>query len=1160
MADYLSKVTGKTFMDLVEDDDFKADLVKFFSGTRYNMSVDEMRERGFEGLANDFVRHMRYQSTNEATAAKDVFFAKDKNATDESKMAFGKLMEAYDASDGGGTGIGEGIWDYVSAFGTSPSTLITAATMGFGVGSKLAGRGASAAAQLAVRSELSKLIAKGASKDAAVAAVKKKIADGALDGAASGVAKRQAMRVLPGSVTKEAAKSAGISATVEGALGAGMGYASREARAETIEDYGYSTGDVLQDAVISATIGGGLGGALGGLDARTRNNVFNSFFEMAKRQEAAAKVTRANASKTIKKAPKEKQDEYVARAAETLEQLDPNLVLKGDQIKQLILTGETYNPSLSERGFSLDTIRGVAAASIELDKKIKRQPGERISAAVGRAIDSGLLKTDDLASIKENYGLTSEHLSYVWLSDLSEAGKTLQQASAIKSALEDIKNLSKKGVATPDERMLDNMAEDIKKGKPLLYWGAQQLDQASIAMMTSQLGTSAANVAGTFFNIAADVSDQIAAGIYRATISADTSKKAGNAFKGSLDVIRGLNFTNSNVRALEALVARDAPLEYKRTFFDVIRADEVIGGDSSKLLRFARGMNHINSTVDGVYKRGIFYGALNRQLRDYGTDVNTFLKTAKTLDDLPEGVFDKAVNEARRLTMQKSYYGDKSTFGQAASTVEKFHRNVPFLMSQGVGLPFPRYVANHLEYIADYTPIGIGGGILDKADGILGFKMGDKFKTTEERVARQITGLGAIVLGIQLHTSGNSPDYETLKMKAITGQGEEGGGVDLKRSLGPWIGHMYLGEVIARHIKGEPLEKSVAEIAADVGDISAGMTDLGFQGGLIGDLLNLADNPSPTKIDAVSKSLGNFVSTFTYPTTISRDLWGQAFPDASPTPYTRNLLRGGSEEVYDTGNLFTYIVRNEQFLNQATRFMPDLDYFNYAANRSGSSGYDIPQFSMGNPRPVGAYNPITKQFGFKEKPPQTAIEDEWQRLQLEEYQLKTPISNPAVDLLVNHYLGTGFIGKEKGLSLNKKFLLWKDNPDLGIQEYEGRTYGQLDDSEKRRVMKDFVRYERAEAKEMVESFLNAYINSENPAEQKAAAGYVRNMYFLADTRGNKDALSTATGIESRGAFKDPEKFFLNSETVAEELSKRMAVLNRLKTVGGDISRPTKLGR
>jgi hypothetical protein len=51
MTSYLEQAEGKDFTDLVENEDFQRDLVRFFSGSRYGMSAEEIQDLGPQGLA-----------------------------------------------------------------------------------------------------------------------------------------------------------------------------------------------------------------------------------------------------------------------------------------------------------------------------------------------------------------------------------------------------------------------------------------------------------------------------------------------------------------------------------------------------------------------------------------------------------------------------------------------------------------------------------------------------------------------------------------------------------------------------------------------------------------------------------------------------------------------------------------------------------------------------------------------------------------------------------------------------------------------------------------------------------------------------------------------------------------------------------------------------
>ena len=238
---YFEKAEGRKFNELVSDPDMQKDLVRFFTGSRYKYSMDEIKELGPAGLADKFIDHMRWQDTNEMTVAKDLYFAKDSKDNDKEGLeSFGRLMLAWDNSEGGGTGVLDGAADYFQAFASSPSTIATVVTAGFGGPiSKLISAGGKKGGQLAIRKlltdTLAKQTAKGVIKDkAAVSAVKESMKGAALRGGLQGAA---------------------IEGTIEGT----SAYGREDIREEAVEGYDKDLGRVAASAALSGAIGGGLG-------------------------------------------------------------------------------------------------------------------------------------------------------------------------------------------------------------------------------------------------------------------------------------------------------------------------------------------------------------------------------------------------------------------------------------------------------------------------------------------------------------------------------------------------------------------------------------------------------------------------------------------------------------------------------------------------------------------------------------------------------------------------------------------------------------------------------------------------------------------------------------------------------------------------------------
>ena len=284
MATYLEEIEEKDFMDLLGNEEFEQDLKSFFQGGRYTYSDEEIKDT--EKLANDFVQHMRWQSTNESTAIFDLNYVKrgvgydGDNTTEDGLMAFGKLMNAYDKSDGGGTGFLEGAWDYFSAFAASPSTAATAATFGFGVGSKILAKAASKATQMSIRKYSQKMLESGIAKQTIKDGIKKQSVKGA------------------------ALKAGGVSFVQEGTLGGVGSYGRGETKKEVIEGYEYGVGDLALDATIDGTIGTVLGSFGGAWTQSTKNKAMDMIVDQAEKANIKSEEVAKVALERIKQAQK----------------------------------------------------------------------------------------------------------------------------------------------------------------------------------------------------------------------------------------------------------------------------------------------------------------------------------------------------------------------------------------------------------------------------------------------------------------------------------------------------------------------------------------------------------------------------------------------------------------------------------------------------------------------------------------------------------------------------------------------------------------------------------------------------------------------------------------------------------------------------------------
>jgi len=1121
MGSYLEEVDGKDFMELKDNPEFQKDLVLFFRSSRYGLSGDEMKELGAEGLTDKFVEHMRWQDTNEITALKDYNYVKQENLPPEELKSFGNLMMAYDRAEGGGTGKLDGAMDYLSAFATSPSTLATVGTAGWGVGSKLAAKASGKAAQLLMRQTISELVRKGV----ATGAVKDQVA---------------------GTIAKQALMGGVSSAVVEGSLGAGQSFLQGKTREKATGEE-YTTGNLLRDGLVAATIGGALGSATRALDTKTQRSLVENLIARDASNLATKTAGSTAAKTTITSVKPAKVSAAADRAVSTalalearfkgvkLDPLDPKLVEKGNLLKKEILNGKVDRFITSN--LSIDTLRNITAATIEMTEGLKVKPNERISSAVAKGLQAGKIDSSYLTNLRNKYGLSKEQTSYIFLADLSQAGKTLAEASYIKQAqtrstakaaakekveatTRDLDFLAESGLETLADSELRDVAASVykDKGNPL-YNALKEADSIRIAFMTSQLGTTAANTITSAGNVLIDMSDQFWKNVANVTVGKKVGDKVQRKWVGgTLSTIKGLSWNKGDAKLFKEVFFEEQPEQYSELFYEATRA-ETASGSSSRLAKVGRGVNVLNSTVDSVFKQGVMYSSVDRQLRDIadpaiGKNLGEFLAKKIPLDNLPEGVMTKAIDDARRFTFQRSYRGDKSAFGKVAQGVIDVHHKLPFVVSAGAGIPFPRYIANHLEHINDYTPIGLMTGGLNKYNSVV---FGDINKTGQDRFARQMTGASLFMLGAYTAASTEGTvDYD--KLKTDTGL------VDLSRTAGPWLMNMYLGDLYYRWKNDLPTEGIISTMM----DISVGQTDIGIDAPLLTELAKSYDEGVLTV--GLARSLGDIAATFTYPLTPTRDFYGQVNPELGTTPYTREVFGGDLDkpETFGEGNFVDEMIR------RATRFLPEVDFVQYAQSYNGKSA--IPYYSPFSSTPLGTFDPLSKQLGMQTSAKPNQLQEEMSRMQIKEFEIygNKTVENPAVDVYVREILGK---------NLPRKFFAWRDQVKHGGR-FGDKTYSEITDTEDQRyLLNQFIVDEITKAKGQVADSFTELLDK----KPKLAAGYLRNLYVIEERQaikksGDKGIYNTAVKTFTNGEFADAASYLGDSEGIEEELSRRQDIM------------------
>jgi len=1109
MSSYLDNLSGSTVEDLKENKDFQKDLVRFLSSERINFSIDELREGGVDFMVDEYVEHMRGQDANEVTALRDLSFAKDTTARETDRLAFGRLMETWDKVDGVGTGITAGVFDYGEAILTSPATLASVFTGGY---SKFGALAATKATQLATRAAVKSLMSKEFAKEAAKGFVK--------------------------------------TAVVEGALTAGQVEVQESARENTIEDYqGMSIGEKAFTVGLSAGFGGTIGGFSRGLSRKQSDqvaiNLMKQSSNIAASKQKIAKVAVKKLSKVGSTAQGRKKVNNILNKMNGLvdilgqrdvkkNPLNPKKVAEGLDIKENILTeGPNINVTT---GLSRHTLQGITAAALEVSEKIKLKEGERISTALAQAMDDGVINTKTIDKIIDTYGLTREEFGYVFLSDLSEAGRTLGAAGQVaklikKSDLSDILNkievLSDQGVGVYNDRLAKEVSATIGVEKNVFGTAVEALRQADsvrIAFMTSQLGTTAANAMFSTARIGIDVVDEV----FRQTLRtgytfATTGKVPISNFRAVTSGLRSMSWNKQDALMVKEMYKRDFPEEYQKIFYDINRAEVSVGSDTvvGKVGSF---VNLLNSAVDSRFKQAAFYSSIDRQLIERGEGgLKDFLSKNDSLLDLPDqAIKDKAVYDSLDFVFQKGYKKEDA-MGLPRFFINA-HKKAPFVVSGFLGMPFPRYVANHIEFINDYTPIAFVTGGKKNFDKVYAGTL----KDPTERMARQMTGISLISGAVYARASQVEfdEDGKAIGMKTAFADmqfGEEGQTKKLGRVAGALAAHQLLGDLIVRYHYDLPMPKT-SELTRDVLQVAGGLGNMGFDKGLESDIRKAFDEGDFA--GGLGRRIADIMATFTYPVTVFKDLQGQINPEASYVPYTRDLMLGnGTQKEY---NLLSAMFKDTESINRLVRFLPETDLVQYTQSLDGRKSTVLYDPIGGGP--VRSRDPITKQLlGIDTRKAPNTLQKNINNLNLKEFLLykKSSVRNPSLDILVRYGLSK---------TLNNDFEEYISKP---LPEFNNTImFNEASSDEQTMLLKKFMRQKIT----AMEAFYERYFEELSNKSPKAAASYIRNAFHIEMNQALPGVTERSVSHASGGKFNSVDEYINDSETIETELRRRQDIM------------------
>jgi hypothetical protein len=1121
---YYHAVTGKKLSDLKADPRFQQDMVNLFRSRRYGYGVDKIKEKGVDGLFTDFAEHMRYQDTNEYTAARDLFFVKDEeNTSEKERNSFGRLMLAWDNSEGEDMSFGKAL-DYAQGVASAPSTWGSVLTAGLGTPAIKGGAlAASAATRIALRTVASRALAKETAKTAFV-------------------------------------KGAAISGTMEAALAGGTDFINQESRDTTIEGYEFDAVQFGTSVATAGILGGIAGGAariLGKKDAAKTIAYIDQGNAARKSIADAAAVEAKNTLKKVKR--KDIADDTLDKVMFLIEQAqasgkkDPRFKLDAlpeDRIElgkvvAKIVSGEDMDTDVVVAGLTPRTIYQITAAYSEIvartGDKTPIGSKNRITQVIADSISTGKLDSDVIQNILKKYNIKREDFSNFLIADVSESARNLQRMGQVKKAItgpksteevsytatldgivSNLSRLSESKIVTKNDDQLAKASADIKTGGGWLLEGARAVDAARIGFMTSQLGTTVANTKSSVGRLGVDVLDRFF----------ENALRLKNPFSGSLDTIKGLTLGRSEVELLMHMSARDVPEKLNYMLDDIMRVENAIGGNTA-LARTARFVNILNSATDNVFKNAAFYSSISRQIKDagddkLGKDFLDFVAKHHTLEALPEEMLRKGVKDALRYTFQSTYAGEKTAFAGGVRSIINFHKKVPFLLSSQI--PFPRFIANQVEFIHDYTPlIGLSTGLYRVATGT-----GVADKDMAVRISRQLTG-SMMLLGAYQWRYQQGP---TTRPTQYVDE-EDGDVKELSRIAGPMNAFLIIGDAIMRMRKQAEgatdvvvpvyTKEGIYEFRDDLIESVIGTTTLP-NGSNIAQLANSIQSGEITP--ALRKELANVVATFSYPLTTFKDFAGQAAPESAIKPYMRSTEGKnydpesiGDEPVVD---LFGILEVRAEDITRATRFAPN---FNLFTDKNSATNVLRTPF---NNAPIVEIDPAIRQASaINRRAPRSDLQKMMNRLNIKEYEIykSSTQKNATLDYATVDYLSRK--REEGGMDLP---LSWKEYLD---DPRKKDRWDKSDSNMKRILLEDFLKGAIGEASDYVEQRFNATVVS-NP---RIAAGYIKNAFAYTKYKDTRGLMDTAVFEMTDGEYRDVDKFLATAESIEEDITMRRRILD-----------------
>lgn len=417
------------------------------------------------------------------------------------------------------------------------------------------------------------------------------------------------------------------------------------------------------------------------------------------------------------------------------------------------------------------------------------QATEKVSDAIKRTLES-VDTFDDVVFERAlaSADVTPDEFAKMFRTSVGDAARSLQSLSVVARLQNKLKNIDPAAAAELNKMYGDRSA--ITSAFTGVRDFGMRLDRELKALMVSQIATTIRNafsgVSVITFGTAAEAIESTLYRVGKTVGELTTGKPVTGSFTGGIkgiyaDSVRSAFYLGQ--RELSADVTDSllsgTPALYRKM---VKTTGEAGPNDLSKAAQIA---NTFNVAQDAFFRKAMFTSSVEKQLSRVGIDMYDVIAQGK---QVPFDVLQNAVNEA--LT---------GTFSKMPTKGPMFHA-VKFIEELGpIGstfIPFPRFMANAMEWTYKHMPTGALSGSVDIAAGLTKMAKGEADMGTKqvtiglENLSKGAVGTAALYAAFKYRQENQDTEWYNIK-------NPDGSTVDA-RALFPAAPFLALGDYIVK--------------------------------------------------------------------------------------------------------------------------------------------------------------------------------------------------------------------------------------------------------------------------------------------------------------------------------------------------------------------------